>query len=95
MSQVRAGGQELRHPKPLQRGCGVSIKRLERSGSGEWGGMSFFAARLTPSEDRLDDPAEGALHFLRAFLCCRRRQHESGSKSRGVVRHGLWGYLFG
>lgn len=35
---------------------------------------SFFAA-LAPSEDRLDDPVERALHFLCAVLCRRRRQH--------------------
>lgn len=64
--------------------------------------MSFFAvagvaaaAILTPSEDRLDDPAERALHFLRAVLCRRRRQHETSSKWRAVVRHGFWGYLLG
>ena len=37
-------------------------------------GVSFLAA-LTPSEDRLDDPAKRALHFLRTVLCRRRRQH--------------------
>ena len=39
------------------------------------GGWSIILAALTPSEDRLDDPTERALHFLRAVLCRRRCQH--------------------
>jgi len=54
-----------------------------------------FLAGLTPSEDCLDNPVERALHFLRAILRRRRRQHESGSEGRAVVRHGFRGYLVG